>query len=103
MMVMDRLRTLLLELPRRQKRLIQVATDVILVWVALWLAFVVRLGIDDMYNPLRIHFWLFACAPIIAIQLFIRFGMYRAVMRSDERRVGKECVSTCRSRWSAYH
>src|SRR3546814_14590218 len=24
-------------------------------------------------------------------------------VRSDERRVGKECVSTCRSRWSAYH
>src|SRR3546814_11579212 len=23
--------------------------------------------------------------------------------RSDERRVGKECVSTCRSRWAAYH
>src|SRR3546814_11352500 len=23
--------------------------------------------------------------------------------RSDERRVGKECVSTCRSRWSRYH
>src|SRR3546814_19654347 len=22
---------------------------------------------------------------------------------SEERRVGKECVSTCRSRWSAYH
>src|SRR3546814_7290445 len=81
MMVMDRLRTLLLELPRRQKRLIQVSTYVILFWVALWLAFVVRLGIDYMYNPLRIHFWLFACAPIIAIPLFIRFGMYRAVMR----------------------
>src|SRR3546814_18786290 len=26
-----------------------------------------------------------------------------AVMRSEERRVGKECVSTCRSRWSPYH
>src|SRR3546814_5324743 len=25
------------------------------------------------------------------------------VMRSEERRVGKECVSTCRSRWSTYH
>src|SRR3546814_18389343 len=25
------------------------------------------------------------------------------VDRSDERRVGKECVSTCRSRWSPYH
>src|SRR3546814_17372504 len=24
-------------------------------------------------------------------------------VRSEERRVGKECVSTCRSRWSAYH
>src|SRR3546814_12172256 len=23
--------------------------------------------------------------------------------RSEERRVGKECVSTCRSRWSPYH
>src|SRR3546814_6959833 len=23
--------------------------------------------------------------------------------RSEERRVGKECVSTCRSRWSTYH
>src|SRR3546814_2548218 len=27
----------------------------------------------------------------------------RDVHRSEERRVGKECVSTCRSRWSPYH
>src|SRR3546814_12834103 len=26
-----------------------------------------------------------------------------ATPRSEERRVGKECVSTCRSRWSPYH
>src|SRR3546814_13991863 len=26
-----------------------------------------------------------------------------AIFRSEERRVGKECVSTCRSRWSPYH
>src|SRR3546814_2641194 len=26
-----------------------------------------------------------------------------AATRSEERRVGKECVSTCRSRWSPYH
>src|SRR3546814_1657999 len=26
-----------------------------------------------------------------------------AIERSEERRVGKECVSTCRSRWSPYH
>src|SRR3546814_853088 len=26
-----------------------------------------------------------------------------SLLRSEERRVGKECVSTCRSRWSPYH
>src|SRR3546814_6193004 len=34
------------------------------------------------------------------------FNDYRAVRineRSEESRVGKECVSTCRSRWSPYH
>src|SRR3546814_9157320 len=29
--------------------------------------------------------------------------VYAAQKRSEERRVGKECVSTCRSRWSQYH
>src|SRR3546814_13575441 len=29
--------------------------------------------------------------------------MANLVLRSEERRVGKECVSTCRSRWSPYH
>src|SRR3546814_13093644 len=28
-------------------------------------------------------------------------GLFK--IRSEERRVGKECVSTCRSRWSPYH
>jgi FlaA1/EpsC-like NDP-sugar epimerase len=78
---MDKIRGYLVGLPRRRKRLIQVTTDIVLVWASLWLAFIVRLGLDDMYNPFKVHFWLFACAPIIAIPLFIRFGMYRAVMR----------------------
>src|SRR3546814_4156961 len=29
--------------------------------------------------------------------------IYKGADRSEERRVGKECVSTCRSRWSPYH
>ncbi|WP_026014369.1 polysaccharide biosynthesis protein [Pseudomonas psychrophila] len=78
---MDIIRSYLLNLSRRQKRFIQVFTDVVLVWLALWLAFVVRLGIDDMINPVKAHVWLFVAAPLIAIPLFIRFGMYRAVMR----------------------
>src|SRR3546814_10898264 len=28
---------------------------------------------------------------------------FQGRLRSEERRVGKECVSTCRSRWSPYH
>src|SRR3546814_13734946 len=30
-------------------------------------------------------------------------GLDLRLDRSEERRVGKECVSTCRSRWSPYH
>src|SRR3546814_17133293 len=30
-------------------------------------------------------------------------GPVRLAIRSEERRVGKECVSTCRSRWAPYH
>src|SRR3546814_6929434 len=32
-----------------------------------------------------------------------RMASRRIRDRSEERRVGKECVSTCRSRWSPYH
>src|SRR3546814_5004457 len=45
-------------------------------------------------------------------QLITRMGVdpehgwkakYEILPRSEERRVGQECVSTCRSRWSPYH
>lgn len=78
---MDNMRAYLLNLPRRHKRTLQVITDSLLVWLALWMAFAVRLGIDEMSNPFTQHFWLFLAAPVITIPLFIRFGMYRAVMR----------------------
>ncbi len=78
---MDKMRAFLLSLPRKQKRILQVAADIFLVWFALWMAFLVRLGLDELANPFTMHFWLFLTAPIIAIPLFIRFGMYRAVMR----------------------
>lgn len=78
---MDKIRAKLLSLPRRHKRILQVLTDISLVWFALWMAFVVRLGLDELVNPFTQHVWLFVSAPVIAIPLFIRFGMYRAVMR----------------------
>src|SRR3546814_13264054 len=35
--------------------------------------------------------------------LTLQGARFPNVLRSEERRVGKECVSTCRSRWSPYH
>src|SRR3546814_7033965 len=49
-------------------------------------------------------------AAIAEARAMIRAGASKSVVladvqdnRSEERRVGKECVSTCRSRWSPYH
>jgi len=77
----EKLRARLVRLPRRQKRLIQVTTDVVLVWSALWLAFFVRVGEAGFVEPLSGHAWVFGIAPLLSLPFFIRFGMYRAVMR----------------------
>src|SRR3546814_12483344 len=57
----------------------------------------------------------FRCMPVgtqqIAEKLQIEFVIldnensfcHLSSLRSDERRVGKECVSPCRSRWTPYH
>src|SRR3546814_5252419 len=51
--------------------------------------------------PLRLAGGL-AC--LIVVKCLLRMASRSAsVPRSEERRVGKECVSTCRSRWSPYH
>jgi FlaA1/EpsC-like NDP-sugar epimerase len=55
--------------------------DTILLVLALWFSFSLRLGelfIIDISDRL---IWLSAAAPIIAIPLFIRFGLYRAIIR----------------------
>src|SRR3546814_13952818 len=39
----------------------------------------------------------------IYLVLSAQFESFVDPFRSEERRVGKECVSTCRSRWSPYH
>src|SRR3546814_2790711 len=39
----------------------------------------------------------------IAAARVIKSTAHAPQRRSEERRVGKECVSTCRSRWSPYH
>src|SRR3546814_15265560 len=41
--------------------------------------------------------------PLRDDRLELRLAQHRERTRSEERRVGKECVSTCRSRWAPYH
>src|SRR3546814_14228600 len=40
--------------------------------------------------------------PLTLRQVAEAIGMHESTVRSEERRVGKECVSTSRSRWSPY-
>src|SRR3546814_12349788 len=51
---------------------------------------------------LALFSWLLTLHPAAAGRTYAAYGgIY--IARSEERRVGKECVSTCRSRWSPYH
>ncbi len=64
---------------RNKKKYLLLLADVLLVPVALWLAFSLRLG--EFYLPAGGIFYLFLLAPIIAIPVFIRFGLYNAIIR----------------------
>lgn len=75
------LRERLVALSRQSKRAIQVAVDIFLIWLALWLSFAIRLGVNGFINPLYEYSWLFFIAPLTAIPLFVNFGLYRAVLR----------------------
>src|SRR3546814_17713197 len=64
---------------------------------SLWLATNVELM--GIFKLARVE----ACRLRRGIDRHILQNSCPAYFRSDERRVGKECVSTCRSRWSPYH
>jgi UDP-N-acetylglucosamine 4,6-dehydratase len=53
--------------------------DLLLVSVSLWLAFVLRL--NDWFWPSQNQWWLFFSAPVLALPIFINFGLYREVVR----------------------
>src|SRR3546814_11038351 len=60
------------------------------------------IGAEDMVFPrLNGVSWWFVLPGVFAMLLSPLLGGFQTG-RSEERRVGKECVSTCRSRWSPY-
>ena len=68
-----------LALPRNFKRLIILSIDLLLLPFALWASFSLRLG--EFYLPKGDIKYLFLAVPIIAIPIFIRLGLYRAIIR----------------------
>src|SRR3546814_20359191 len=52
------------------------------------------------------HLLLLALIPVVCLFIgttWTGWSLAENETRSEERRVGKECVSTCRARWSPYH
>ncbi|MEO6958915.1 MAG: nucleoside-diphosphate sugar epimerase/dehydratase [Burkholderiaceae bacterium] len=74
------MREYLLALSRKKKRMLQLVVDTLLIWFALWLAFYLRLGGVDTIRPVGGHAWLFILAPTLALPIFARLGLYRAVV-----------------------
>ena len=72
--------TQLLSLPRNIKRIIMVAIDFILLLIAFWGAFWVRMDISAPYTSYE-HWKLLACLIAITVFIFIRMGLYRTVLR----------------------
>lgn len=78
--MINRIRIPVLALPRRWKQAIMVVFDVVALSFAMWASFCLRY--DNWYAPLNLDQWaVIVSAPVIAIPIFVRTGLYRAVVR----------------------
>lgn len=75
------------KLPRKYKILIMLISDIILLPFALWSAIALRYG---TFQPdVQSYWWLFFIVPIVTVPIFIRFGLYRAVIRFLDEQIIK--------------
>ena len=71
--------TSLLALPRAAKRLVVIALDLALSLTCVWVAFYLR--VDQTGLPQLQQKYVYLLAPLLAIPIFLRFGLYRAIFR----------------------
>jgi FlaA1/EpsC-like NDP-sugar epimerase len=64
---------------RSRKRLVVVCLDFCLALLATWLAFTIRL--DTLHQPEGVEWAVYVIAPLLAIPVFVKFGLYRAIFR----------------------
>ena len=69
----------LLALPRPAKRAVVMALDMLLILLSVWGAFYLR--VDQLGLPQDKQLYVYGLAPVLAIPIFIRFGLYRAIFR----------------------
>lgn len=69
----------IIALPRAVKWLLVAALDAVMGVVSMWLAFSLRL--DTLHWPSGMQWVPYGLAPLLAIPIFIRFGLYRAIFR----------------------
>lgn len=69
----------IIELPRIAKQLIVVKLDIAMSWLATWAAFSLRL--DSVSWPQGMQWYVYGLAPMLAIPVFVRMGLYRAIFR----------------------
>jgi FlaA1/EpsC-like NDP-sugar epimerase len=65
--------------PRAAKRLFVIALDVLLALLATWVAFTLRL--DTPHWPTGAQWWVYGLTPVLAVPIFVKFGLYRAIFR----------------------
>jgi FlaA1/EpsC-like NDP-sugar epimerase len=64
---------------RQRKVLLMVAADAVLLPLALWCAYAMRMGDPFFHNP---HGdWFYLLSPVVGIPIFLRLGLYRAMVR----------------------
>jgi FlaA1/EpsC-like NDP-sugar epimerase len=69
----------LISLPRFQKQLFAIAVDVASIVLSVWIAFSLRL--ETLHVPVHEEYLLYIISIVIAIPIFIKLGLYRAIFR----------------------
>ncbi len=69
----------LISLPRISKQLIAVAIDILSIIFAVWLAYSIRL--ESFHYPIGREVFVYLVSVLIALPVFIKFGLYRAIFR----------------------
>lgn len=74
-------------LPRKYKIFIMLVGDVLLLPLALWSAIALRYG--TIQPDVKSYSWIFLLVPLITVPIFIRLGLYRAVIRYVDEKIIK--------------